>query len=99
MAISHGPTRSIWARTSSDSRSSGPRRASLMNRRGAGSSSREVNEHRQILGEMPRGEERPAHVLAAGRAHARDQLRVVEEMADAEGRALDGVDGVTGHVV
>ena len=33
-------------------------------------------------------QEVPAHVLAAGRAHAADQLGVVQQVADAERGAL-----------
>src|SRR3989441_2489454 len=42
--------------------------------------------------EVARDEKRPPHVLSAGRAHPGDQLRIVEEVADPERRALDRVD-------
>src|SRR3989441_4941261 len=48
--------------------------------------------------EVARDEKRPPHVLAAGRAHPGDQLRIVEEVADPERRALDRVDRVARRV-
>src|SRR5436853_475894 len=41
----------------------------------------------------------PSRELAPGRAHARGNLRIVQQMADAERRALDRVHGVTRDAV
>src|SRR5438093_404223 len=62
-------------------------------------SSRQVGEERERLHEVAGDEERPAHVLAAGGAHPRDELGVVEQVTGAEGRPFDRVDDVAGHVV
>src|SRR5215470_19227552 len=53
-------------------------------------------EERQIVAEMPRDEEVATDVLPSGRAHAADQLRIAEEMPDAEGRALHRLYRVAG---
>src|SRR5256885_10135017 len=62
-------------------------------------SSRQVGEERERLHEVAGDEERPAHVLAAGGAHPRDELRVVEQVTGSEGRPFDRVDDIAGHVV
>src|SRR5262244_1738732 len=53
-------------------------------------------EQGEIVAEMPCDEEVAADVLAAGRAHAPDQLRVAKEVPDPEGRALYRLHRVAG---
>src|SRR5215471_12118588 len=53
-------------------------------------------EQRQIVAQMPRDEKVATDVLPSGRAHAADQLRIAEEMPDAEGRALHRLHRVAG---
>src|SRR5262249_34651636 len=53
-------------------------------------------EERQVVAQMPRDEEVATDVLPSGRAHAADQLRIAEEMPDAEGRALHRLHRVAG---
>src|SRR5262245_57293912 len=87
-ARSTAPARSIWVL-----RSSGRSRGSTR------SSSCQVCEEGEVTREVARHEEVSAHLLAAGRAHAADQLGVVEQIADAKRRALDGLDDVAGDAV
>src|SRR5947208_7146272 len=108
-AISHGATPSSSRSTSggrarswvpsvivAGSASPPPTAGGLRQVRGA--SSREVDHERQEVREVARDEERAPHVLPAGGAHPGDQLRIVEEMADPERRALDRVARVARHV-
>src|SRR5438270_11928602 len=67
--------------------------------RQAWSSRGEVDEQRHVVDEVARDEERAAHVLAAGGTHARDQLRRVQQVAQAEGRALHRAHDVPRDVV
>src|ERR1700730_15522140 len=57
----------------------------------------EQGEQRQVVADMPRDEEIPAYVLPRGCTHAPDQLRVAEEMPDAEGGAFNGLYRVARH--
>src|SRR4029077_7948596 len=57
-------------------------------------SSRQMNPEGQPVYELTCDQEGPPDVLAPRRAHARDQLRVVEQMADAEGRPPNRVHGI-----
>src|SRR5262245_62881446 len=56
----------------------------------------EVDQQREVVGEVPGDEELPAHQFAARRAHARRDLGIVQQVTYAEGRALHGVHGVPG---
>src|SRR5215813_10604765 len=53
-------------------------------------------EERQIVAQMARDQEVATDVLPSGRAHAADQLRIAEEMPDAEGRTRHRLHRVAG---
>src|SRR5207245_8829201 len=62
-------------------------------------SSRQVGEERERLHEVAGDEERPAHVLAAGGAHPRDELGVVEQVTDRKSTRLNSSHGSISYAV
>src|SRR5262249_47909534 len=95
-STSRGPTESTTSRLSAGSRSSS--RTPTDTWASSAALPGHAGQEGHIVAEVSREEKAPPDVLPSGATHPDAEVQVLEELADSEGRSLDGRDGEAGRL-